>query len=174
MTAIGIFQVFLFLAIVLAITKSIGVFLACVFSWEKPFLDPLCRPVERIVYRACGVDEAKEMKWKQYGLAMLPFSAVSSLLLYILEPARHFLPLNPYRFAGVSPALASNTAVSFTTNTNWQAYVPETTMSYLTQMVGLAYHNFVSVAVGIALALIRAHTPPNSVFSVNLPSTFWS
>ena len=164
MTAIGIFQIFLFLAIVLAITKPIGLFLAHVFSSEKTFLDPACRPVERLVYRLCEIDEAEEMTWKQYGFAMLLFSAASLLLLYILERAQHFLPLNPHRFAGVSPALAWNTAVSFTTNTNWQAYVPETTMSYFTQMVGLAYHNFVSAAVGIALAvaLIRGISRVNS------------
>ena len=164
MTANGIFQIFLFLAIVLVITKPIGVFLARVFSREETLLDPLCRPVERLVYRVCGVNDAEEMNWKQYGFAMLLFSAVSLLLLYILERAQHFLPLNPHRFAGVPPTLAWNTAVSFTTNTNWQAYVPETTMSYLTQMVGLAYHNFVSAAVGIALAvaLIRGIARVNS------------
>ena len=154
-TAIGVFQIFLFLAIVLAITKPIGLFLARLFAREKTFLDPVCRPAERLVYRLCGIDEAEEMTWKQYGFAMLLFSAVSLLLLYILERAQHFLPLNPHRFAGVSPSLAWNTAVSFTTNTNWQAYVPETTMSYFTQMVGLAYHNFVSAAVGIALVVVR-------------------
>src|SRR5438552_16750710 len=106
MTAIGIFQIFLFLAIVLAITKPIGGFLARVFSWEKTFLDPVCRPVERIVYRACGADEGEEMNWKQYGLAMLLLIAVPSLLLYIVERAQHFLPLNRHRFPGVSLALA--------------------------------------------------------------------
>jgi hypothetical protein len=163
-TTIGIFQIFLFLAIVLAITKPIGMFLARVFSREKTILDPLCRPVERLIYRLCGINDAEEMNWKQYGFAMLLFSAVSLLLLYILERAQHFLPLNPHRFAGVAPTLAWNTAVSFTTNTNWQAYVPEITMSYLTQMVGLAYHNFASAAVGIALAiaLIRGISRVNS------------
>jgi len=163
-TALGIFQIFLFLAIVLVITKPIGLFLARVFAREKTFLDPLCRPVERLVYRLCSIDEAEEMNWKQYGFAMLLFSAVSLLLLYTIERAQHFLPLNPQRFAGVSPSLAWSTAVSFTTNTNWQAYVPETTMTYFTQMVGLAYHNFVSAAVGIALAvaLIRGVARVNS------------
>lgn len=153
MTALGIFQIFLFLAIVLAITKPIGLFLAHVFAREKTFLDPVFRPVERLIYRLCSIDETEEMNWKQYGFAMLLFSAVSLLLLYIIERAQHFLPLNPHRFAGVSPLLAWSTAVSFTTNTNWQAYVPETTMTYFTQMAGLAYHNFVSAAVGIALAV---------------------
>ena len=164
MTALGIFQIFLFLAIVLAITKPIGLFLTSVFAREKTSLDPLCRPVERLIYRLCSIDEAEEMNWKQYGFAMLLFSVVSLLLLYIIERAQHFLPLNPHRFAGVSPSLAWSTAVSFTTNTNWQAYVPETTMTYFTQMVGLAYHNFVSAAVGIALAvaLIRGVARVNS------------
>jgi K+-transporting ATPase ATPase A chain len=164
MTALGIFQIFLFLAIVLAITKPIGLFLARVFAGEKTFLDPLCRPVKRFIYGLCGIDEAAEMSWKQYGFSMLLFSAVSLILLYVIERAQHFLPFNPHRFAGVSPSLAWSTAVSFTTNTNWQAYVPETTMTYFTQMAGLAYHNFVSAAVGIALAvaLIRGVARVNS------------
>jgi K+-transporting ATPase ATPase A chain len=153
MTAIGIFQIFLFLGIILVITKPIGIFLARVFAGEKTFLDPLCRPIERLTYRLCGVDETQEMNWKQYGFGMLLFSAVSLLLLYVMERAQHWLPLNPQKLSGVSPTLAWNTAVSFTTNTNWQAYVPETTMSYFTQMAGLAVHNFISAAVGIALAI---------------------
>jgi K+-transporting ATPase ATPase A chain len=153
MTTVGIFQIFVFLGFLLAITKPIGVFLARVFSGEKTFLDFLCRPVERLIYRLCGVDESQEMDWKEYGLAMLLFNAVSLLLLYVIERAQHLLPLNPQKLTGVSQALAWNTAVSFTTNTNWQAYVPETTMSYFTQMAGLAFHNFISAAVGIALAI---------------------
>ncbi len=164
MTAIGVFQIFLFLTIILAITKPIGVFLAKVFSGEKTLLDPLCRPIERLTYRLCGVEESHEMNWKEYGVAMLLFSAASMLLLYFIERAQHWLPLNPQKLAGVSPTLAWNTAVSFTTNTNWQAYVPETTMSYFAQMAGLAYHNFASAAVGIALAvaLIRGIARVNS------------
>ncbi len=155
MSTVGVFQIFLFLFVILLLTKPIGVFLARVFSREKTFLDFLCRPVERLVYRLCGIDESKEMSWKEYGFALLLFSGVSLVALYIIERAQYLVrgPLNPHRFAGVSPALAWNTAVSFTTNTNWQAYVPETTMSYFTQMVGLAYHTFVSAAVGIALAI---------------------
>jgi K+-transporting ATPase ATPase A chain len=109
--------------------------------------------VERLIYRLCGVDETKEMRWMEYGATMLVFSAVSLILLYLFERLQHWLPWNPQRFANVAPDLAWNTAVSFTTNTNWQAYTPETTMSYLTQMAGLAYHNFVSAAVGIAVAV---------------------
>jgi potassium-transporting ATPase potassium-binding subunit len=135
------------------ITKPIGIFLARVFEREKTFLDPLLRPVERLIYRLSGVDESKEMRWTEYGTTMLVFSAVSLILLYLFERLQYWLPWNPQRLANVSPDLAWNTAVSFTTNTNWQAYTPETTMSYLTQMAGLAYHNFASAAVGIALAI---------------------
>jgi K+-transporting ATPase ATPase A chain len=153
MTANGWFQIGLYVLVLFLITKPIGVFLARVFEREKTFLDPLLRPVERLVYRLCGVDENKEMRWTEYGTTMLFFSAVSLILLYLLERLQQWLPWNPQRFANVTPDLAWNTAVSFTTNTNWQAYTPETTMSYLTQMAGLAYHNFASAAVGIALAI---------------------
>jgi len=111
------------------------------------------RPIERLIYRLCGIDEKHEMRWTEYGAAMLLFSGVSLILLYLMERMQQWLPLNPQHFANVAPDLAWNTAVSFTTNTNWQAYVPETTMSYLTQMAGLAYHNFASAAVGVALAI---------------------
>lgn len=164
MSTLGIFQIFLFLAIILLITKPIGVFLARVFSGEKTLLDPVCRPVERLIYRLCGIDASQEMNWKQYGLAMLLFSGVSMWFLYAIERAQRFLPWNPHKLYGVTPALAWSTAASFTTNTNWQAYIPETTMTYFTQMAGLAYHNFVSAAVGIALAiaLIRGIARVNS------------
>ena len=101
------------------------------------------RPVERILYRLTGVDENHEMEWKEYALSLLLFSGVSMILLYVLERVQLWLPGNPQKLVGVPPALAFNTAASFTTNTNWQNYSPETTMSYLTQMVGLAYHNWV-------------------------------
>jgi K+-transporting ATPase ATPase A chain len=153
MTANGWFQIGLYVLVLFLITKPIGVFLARVFERQKTILDPLLRPVERLVYRLCGVDENKEMRWTEYGTTMLFFSAVSLILLYLLERLQQWLPWNPQRFANVTPDLAWNTAVSFTTNTNWQAYTPETTMSYLTQMAGLAYHNFASAAVGIALAI---------------------
>ncbi len=153
MTANGWFQIGLYVLVLFLITKPIGIFLARVFERQKTFLDPLLRPVERLIYRLCGVDESKEMRWTEYGTTMLVFSAVSLILLYLFERLQHWLPWNPQRLANVSPDLAWNTAVSFTTNTNWQAYTPETTMSYLTQMAGLAYHNFASAAVGIALAI---------------------
>ena len=123
------------------------------FSRERTFLDPVLRPIERLVYRLTRVDEEHEMRWTEYAVALLLFSGVSMLVLYIIERLQQVLPLNPQKFAGVVPDLAFNTAASFTTNTNWQNYVGETTMSYLTQMAGLAYHNFASAAVGIALAI---------------------
>jgi len=153
MTANGWFQIGLYLLVLFLITKPMGLFLGRVFEREKTFLDPVLRPVERLIYRLCGVDEKKEMRWTEYGTTMLLFSAVSLILLYLFERLQHWLPWNPQRLANVAPDLAWNTAVSFTTNTNWQAYTPETTMSYLTQMAGLAYHNFASAAVGIALAI---------------------
>src|SRR5262249_24953260 len=110
-------------------------------------------PIEKLIYRTTGVDEQREMRWTEYSIAMLFFSAVSMQVLYLLERAQHALPLNPQKFSGVVPDLAFNTAASFTTNTNWQFYSGEQVMSYLTQMAGLAYHNFFSAAVGIALAI---------------------
>jgi K+-transporting ATPase ATPase A chain len=153
MTANGWLQIGFFLLVIFAITKPLGVFMARVFNREKTFLDFVLRPVERLIYRLTGVREQHEMHWTEYGTAMLLFSAVSMFLLYLIERSQQWLGLNPQKLAGVAPDLAWNTAASFTTNTNWQAYVPETTMSYLTQMAGLAYHNFASAAVGIALAI---------------------
>jgi K+-transporting ATPase ATPase A chain len=127
-----------------------------VFSRERTWLDPVMRPVERILYKLTGVDETHEMDWKEYALALLLFSGVSMILLYVLQRVQGWAgpaSWNPQRLPGVPPALAFNTSASFTTNTNWQNYVPETTMSYLTQMVGLAYHNWVSAAAGMALAV---------------------
>jgi potassium-transporting ATPase potassium-binding subunit len=153
MTANGWLQIGFFLLVIFAITKPLGVFMARVFNREKTFLDFLLRPIERLIYRLTGVREQHEMPWTEYGTAMLLFSAVSMFLLYLIERSQQWLGFNPQKLAGVAPDLAWNTAASFTTNTNWQAYVPETTMSYLTQMAGLAYHNFTSAAVGIALAI---------------------
>ncbi len=153
MTANGWFQIALFLAVILVITKPLGVFMARVFNGERTFLDPVARPIERLLYRVTGVDEKHEMRWTEYAFTMLLFSGVSMLLLYLIERLQHVLPWNPREFAGVLPALAFNTAASFTTNTNWQNYSGESTMSYFTQMAGLAYHNFASAAVGIALAI---------------------
>jgi K+-transporting ATPase ATPase A chain len=154
MTINGWIQIGVFLAVLLAITKPLGVFMAKVFRRERTFLDPVVRPIERLLYRVTGVDEKHEMRWTEYAFSMLLFSGASMLLLYLIERAQHVLPwLNPQKFAAVPPALAFNTAASFTTNTNWQNYSGESTMSYLTQMAGLAYHNFASASVGIALAI---------------------
>jgi K+-transporting ATPase ATPase A chain len=153
MTANGWFQILLYLFLIFLITKPIGIFMTRVFNRERTFMDPVLRPVERLLYRLTGVDENHEMRWTEYSIAMLLFSAVSMLVLYLFERFQQFLPWNPQHFAAVPQALAFNTAASFTTNTNWQNYSGETTMSYLTQMAGLAYHNFMSAAVGIALAI---------------------
>ena len=153
MTANGWFQIGVFFFVILAITKPMGVFMTRVFAREKTLLDPALRPIERLIYAITGVDEQHEMPWTEYALAMLLFSGVSMLLLYVIERVQHALPWNPQGLAAVGTDLAFNTAASFTTNTNWQAYVPETTMTYFTQMAGLAYHNFASAAAGIALAI---------------------
>src|SRR5215472_11554394 len=153
MTGFGWFQIFLYFVALLLITKPMGVYMYRVFERKGTFLDFALRPIEKAVYRVCGVDETKEMRCLEYGIGMLLFSGVSLLLLYLLERMQVWLPWNPQKLANVAPDLAWNTAVSFTTNTNWQSYSGESTMSYLTQMAGLAYHNFASAAVGIALAI---------------------
>jgi K+-transporting ATPase ATPase A chain len=154
MTLNGWLQILVFLALIFAITKPLGVFMTRVFAREKTFLDPVLRPIERLLYRVTGVDEAHEMRWTEYAITMLVFSAVSMLVLYLIQRIQGSLPFNPQHFGAVAPAhLAWNTAASFTTNTNWQAYSGETTMSYFTQMAGLAFHNFASAATGIALAI---------------------
>jgi K+-transporting ATPase ATPase A chain len=154
MTANGWFQIGFYLLVILLLTKPLGIFMSRVSNREKTFLDPVLRPVERIVYRLTGVDEKHEMRWTEYAVAMLLFSGVSMAILYLIERTQKWLPLNPQKFPNVEPGLAFGTAASFTTNTNWQAYSGESTMSYLTQMAGLAYHNFVSAAVGIVLAIV--------------------
>jgi potassium-transporting ATPase potassium-binding subunit len=154
MTANGWFQILLFFALIFLVTKPLGIFMARVFNREKTFLDPVLRPIERLLYRVTAVDENHEMRWTEYAISMLLFSVVSMLVLYFIQRAQYYLPFNPQKLTGVNPPhLAFNTAASFTTNTNWQAYGGETTMSYFTQMAGLAYHNFMSAAVGIALAI---------------------
>jgi K+-transporting ATPase ATPase A chain len=153
MTANGWFQIFLFFALVLVCAKPLGLYMARVFERERTFADILFCPLERLIYRLTGIDETHEMRWTEYSVVMLLFSAVTLLVTYAIERLQHALPLNPQHLAGVAPDLALNTAVSFTTNTNWQSYVPEATMSYLTEMLTLAYHNFFSAASGIALAI---------------------
>jgi K+-transporting ATPase ATPase A chain len=154
MTVNGWLQILVFLALILAVTKPMGVFMARVFNREKTFMDPVLRPIERLLHRVTGVDEEHEMRWTEYAIAMLLFSVVSMIVLYFIQRLQGLLPFNPQKFGAVNPPhLAFNTAASFTTNTNWQAYSGESTMSYFTQMAGLAYHNFVSAATGIALAI---------------------
>jgi len=154
MTLNGWLQILVFLALIFAVTKPLGVFMTRVFAREKTFLDPVLRPIERLLYRVTGVDESHEMRWTEYATTMLVFSAVSMLMLYLIQRVQGWLPLNPQHLGAVTPEhLAFNTAASFTTNTNWQAYSGETTMSYLTQMAGLAFHNFASAATGIVLAI---------------------
>jgi len=153
MTLNGWLQIGVFLLSIAAVTPLLGRFMTRVFDREWTLLDPLLRPVERLIYRATGVDETHEMRWTEYAFAMLAFSVVSMLVLYLMQRVQQWLPWNPQGFGAVPPALAFNTAASFTTNTNWQAYSGESTMSYLTEMAGLAFHNFVSAAAGIALAI---------------------
>ncbi len=153
MTALEFAKIAVYFLLILAVTKPLGLFMRRVFSGEKTVLDPVLRPIERLVYRIGGVDDKKEHDWMQYTIAMLVFSGVGLILTYAIERLQHLLPLNPDKMPAVPPDLAWNTAVSFTTNTNWQAYTGEATMSHLTQMVGLTFHNFVSAAVGIALAI---------------------
>ncbi len=153
MTANGWVQIALFSVIVIAITRPFGGYMTRVFAGERTFLWPVLRPVERAVYWCCGVDENEEQHWLTYAVAMLLFSVVGFVTLYALQRLQWYLPFNPQGQTGVEQSLAFNTSVSFITNTNWQAYVPETTMGYLVQMAGLTVHNFVSAATGIALAL---------------------
>jgi len=153
MTLNGWLQILFFLLAVFLVAPPLGSFMARVFARQRTFLDPVLCPVERLVYRATGVDETHEMRWTEYAVALLLFSVVSMLVLYLMERTQPLLPFNPQRFGAVPPDLAFNTAASFTTNTNWQAYSGESTMSYFTQMAGLAYHNFASAAVGISVAI---------------------
>jgi K+-transporting ATPase ATPase A chain len=153
MTPNGWLQIALFVAALVAVTAPLGAYMARVFQGQRTLLDPVLRPIERLLYRITGVNEQVEMKWTQYAASMLAFSAVTMILLYALERLQGMLAFNPQKLAAVAPALAFNTAASFTTNTDWQAYIPESTMSYLTQMAGLAFHNFISAAVGLALAI---------------------
>ena len=153
MTLNGWLQIIVFIAAVLLLAKPMGSYMTRVFERRKTFLDPLLAPCERLLYRLTGVEPDTEMRWAEYASAMFLFSAATLALTYLVERFQRLLPLNPQHLPGVEPMLALNTAISFTTNTNWQSYVPESTMSYLTQMVGLATHNFWSAAVGLALAV---------------------
>jgi len=153
MTFNGWVQVAVFAAIVILLTRPLGGYMTRVFAGERPFLYPVLRPIERGVYWCCGVDEAEEQHWLTYAVAMLFFSVAGFASLYALQRLQWYLPFNPMGQTAVEQSLAFNTSISFVTNTNWQAYSGETTMSYLVQMAGLTVHNFVSAATGIAIAL---------------------
>ena len=157
MSANGWFQFALFSLVLLAVARPVGLYLTRVLEGQRTWLDPVFRPVERLLYRLTGVNADHEMNWREYAFAMLGFSAVSMVVTYAIERLQAVLPWNPQHLPAVGSDLAWNTAASFTTNTNWQFYTPESTMSYLTEMVGLATHNFYSAAVGIvvAVAIIR-------------------
>jgi K+-transporting ATPase ATPase A chain len=171
MTSNGILQIVLYFAVLLALTKPLGLFMKKVFNGERTFLHPVFRPLETAVYRLCGIDEAAEQRWTGYAAAMLLFSLVGMLMTYVLLRVQQWLPLNPQGLGNVPAALSFNTAASFTTNTNWQFYTPESTMSYLSEMVALATHNFFSAAVGIAVAI--AFVRGFARHSVNTLGNFW-
>ena len=153
MTPNGWLQIALFFALVLVLAKPVGSYMTLVFERRRTWVDPVLVPAERLLYRATGVKVDEEMRWTEYLASTLIFSAASLVLTYVVQRVQNHLPWNPQHLGAVAPDLAWNTAVSFATNTNWQSYVPETTMSYLTQMLGLATHNFWSAAIGLALAI---------------------
>jgi potassium-transporting ATPase potassium-binding subunit len=153
MTVNGWLQIALYCVLLVLLTKPLGGYMTRVFAGERTPLSPVFRPVERLLYRLSGVDEAEEQHWVTYAVAMLAFTFAGFVVLYALQRLQALLPFNPQKLDAVSPDLAFNTSVSFLTNTNWQSYTPETTMSYLVEMAGLTVHNFVSAATGIALAI---------------------
>ena len=149
----GWLQIALFIALILLLAKPMGAYMTRVFERRNTWLDPVLVPCERLLYRVTGIDPEHEMRWTEYAVTMLVFTAATVLLTYAIQRLQHVLPLNLQHFTAVAPDLAMNTAVSFSTNTNWQSYTPESTMSYLTQMLGLATHNFWSAAAGLAMAI---------------------
>ena len=157
MTPNGIFQIALFLLVVLLLTKPVGAYMTKVFAGERTFLHRVLRPLETGIYKLCGVDEHSEQCWTGYAAGLLLFSLATMLLTYAILRLQQWFPLNPQGLGNVAPDLAFNTSASFTTNTNWQFYTPESTMSYLSEMIALATHNFFSAAAGIviAIALVR-------------------
>ena len=158
MTLNSYLQIGIYFVVLILLVKPLGLYMARVYQGESTFLDRPIRPLERLFYRLIGVNPQDEMDWKTYTIALLVFSAISVLVVYLLQRVQGLLPLNPQKFGATTPDLAFNTAVSFATNTNWQNYGGETTLSYLTQMVGLTVQNFVSAAAGMAVlvAFIRA------------------
>jgi K+-transporting ATPase ATPase A chain len=156
-------QLGVLVVLLVALTPPLGAYLARVFGDGPAPGDRVFGPVERLVYRVCGIDERREQRWNVYALSLLAFSAVSVLFLYLLQRVQHVLPLNPTDVHAVSPSVAWNTSVSFVTNTNWQSYSGESTMSHLTQMAGLAVQNFASAAVGLAVAVALVRGSPGAV-----------
>ena len=154
MTLNGILQIVIYLAVLIALAKPLGAFMARVFQRERTFLDPVLGPMERFIYRLAKINPDEEFDWKENAIAMLLFNFLGLIVVYALQRFQQFLPLNPQGMAAVTPDSSFNTAVSFATNTNWQGYGGETTMSYLTQMVGLTVQNFVSAATGIAVLVL--------------------
>jgi potassium-transporting ATPase potassium-binding subunit len=173
MTANGIFQILLYFFVILLLTKPMGLFMTRLFEGKRTFLHPVLRPLEQLCYKLAGVNEATEQRWTQYAAALLAFSIFSFLFVYALQRLQGFLPFNPQGLnaSNISPDLAFNTAVSFLTNTNWQSYTPETTVSYLVQMGALAVQNFASAAAGIAvaIALVRGFARQQ----INSIGNFW-
>ena len=162
MTVNGILQIIFYFLVLLAITKPMGIFISRLFSGERTFLHPILRPLERLVYKLGGVNEEVEQHWTEYAASLLAFSLAGFAFVYLIQRFQGLLPLNPQGFGtahapagstGMTPDLAFNTAVSFVTNTNWQSYVGETTLSYLTQMTALTVQNFLSGAAGVAIAI---------------------
>src|SRR5262249_45348068 len=153
MTVTNALEIAVYLAIIAALTPLVGGYMKRVFSGERTLLDPVLRPVERGIYRICGVDAEEDQGWVEWTLVMLAVNAVSLFILYGFQRLQKWLPLNANGFGPVAPDSSWNTAVSFTTNTNWQGYSGESTMSHFTQMAGLALHNFLSAATGIAIAI---------------------
>jgi K+-transporting ATPase ATPase A chain len=167
MTGNGWLQIAVFFLLVLACAKPLGIYIAAVMEGRRTWLSPIFAPCERLIYKICGVTADREQRWTGYAASLLAFSLMSGLLLYLLQRAQGLLPFNPRHFSGnVTPDLAFNTTWSFVTNTNWQAYTPESTLSYLVQMAGLTVHNFMSAASGSAIAMaltrVRAAVHPDN------------
>ncbi|MGZ3578441.1 MAG: potassium-transporting ATPase subunit KdpA [Syntrophales bacterium] len=173
MNIYGWIQLAVFIGILLMLTKPIGIYLMKVLDVDgKPFLGFVLRPLERLLYNLFGLDPKKEQSWQEYTISLIAFSMVSLLVTYAILRLQHLLPLNPQRFGPVSEHLAFNIAVSFTTNTNWQSYGGESTLSYFSQMVGLVFHNFTSAAVGIAVAAVLVRGVARQ--STRTIGNFWS
>src|SRR6266850_7136171 len=172
MTWNGWIQIGLFFVLIVACAKPLGTYIAAVMEGRRTWLSPLLAPCERTIYRICGISADREQRWAGYAVSLLMFSLISGLLLYLLQRVQGMLPLNPRHFSGnVTPDLAFNTAWSFVSNTNWQAYSGESTLSYFVQMAGLTVHNFTSAAAGLAVAM--ALTRGFARHSVQTIGNFW-